>query len=201
MSRYTGPKNKLARRIGENLGLKQNALKVGKRIELRPGMHGKKMQRKLSGYAQQLKEKQKVRFIYGVTEKQLQALYQLATKTPAATGTALLRLLERRLDNTLYRMKFAPTRAGARQIVNHGHVMVNGKKMSIPSYRVQVDDVIALDATAQKIPAVHEIMQNGGAASTWTEVKGGVGKVVRYPERDEIDGAINEQQLIEFYSR
>lgn len=201
MSRHIGPKNKLARKIGENLGLKQNPLKVAKRIGLRPGMHGKKMQRKLSSYAVQLKEKQKVRFMYGVTEKQLRKLYQIATKTPSATGTALLRLLERRLDNVLFRMRFAPTRAAARQIINHGHVVVNGKKMSVPSYQVDVDDVVEMDSSAQKIPYIQEMMKSRTGAAGWIEVKAAVGKIVRYPERDEVDGSIDEQQIIEWYSR
>lgn len=200
MSRYTGPKNKLARKVGEDLGLKTNGLKVAKRIGLRPGMHGKKMQRKLSDYGTQLKEKQKLRYVYGVNEKQLRSLYAIATKTPSATGAALLRLLERRLDNTLYRMNFAPTRAGARQLVNHGHVEVNGKKMSIASYSVNVNDVIVLKDSATKIPAVVEMMKNT-SKSGWLEVKGATAKITRLPERDEIDTAVDEQLIVEWYSR
>ena len=200
MSRYTGPKNKLARKIGEDLGLKTNPLKVAKRIGLRPGMHGKKMRRKTSDYGVQLREKQKVRYIYGVTEKQLRSLYDVATKTPSATGAALLRLLERRLDNVLYRLNFAPTRAAARQMVNHGHVVVNGKKMSIPSYLVNVNDVILLRETATRIVSVIEAMKNKSRAG-WLETKAATAKVARLPERDEVDGAIDEQLIVEWYSR
>ncbi len=199
--RYTGPKNKLARRIGEDLGLKTNPLKVNKRIALLPGMHGKKMRRKMSDYGTQLKEKQKVRYIYGLSEKQLRHLYNVATKTPTNTGSALLRLLERRLDNVLYRMRFAPTRAAARQLVNHGHVKVNQKKMTIPSYLVKIDDLVELKATGTKIPAVAQMMKDGGASAPWISVKAAVGKVSRLPEREEVDGAINEQLIIEWYSR
>ena len=199
--RYTGPKTKLARKIGEDLGLKSNPQKVSKRIGLRPGMHGKKMRRKMSDYGTQLQEKQQVRFTYGVTEKQLRRLYDTATKTSASTGTSLLRFLERRLDNVVYRMKFAPTRAAARQIVNHGHVQVNGKKMSIPSYSVKIDDVITVGTKATKIPSSVEAMKNADSASPWVQVKSAVGKVIRFPEREEIDGSIDEQLIIEFYSR
>lgn len=199
--RFTGPKNKMARKIGEDLGLKTNPLKVNKRLGIRPGQHGKKMRRKVSEYGKQLLEKQKTRYIYGVSEKQLRRLYTTATKTPSATGTVLLRLLERRLDNVLYRMKMAPTRAAARQLVNHGHVTVNEKKMSVPSYQVSIDDVVQLKSTATKIPAVAEVMKDASTAADWVKVKSGAGKVTRFPERDEIDGGIDEQLIVEWYSR
>lgn len=199
--RYTGPKNKLARKIGEDLGLKTNPLKVTKRLAISPGMHGKKNKKKPSDYGIQLKEKQKVKYIYGLTEKQLKKSYETATKTPTATGSALLRLLERRLDNVLFRMKFAPTRAAARQLVAHGHVKVNGKKMGIPSYTVSINDVIELKPSGAKIPAVAQIMKDGGSVLPWIEVKVHAGKIARLPERDEIDGAINEQLIVEWYSR
>lgn len=181
--RYTGPKNKLARRIGEDLGLKTNPLKVSKRLAILPGMHGKKMRRKMSDYGVQLKEKQKVRYIYGISEKQLRKAYNVATKTPTNTGSALLRLLERRLDNVLFRMRFAPTRAAARQLINHGHVKVNQRKMTIPSYVVNIDDVIELKSSGAKIPAVAQIMKDGGAGAAWIVVKAAVGKISRLPER------------------
>lgn len=200
MSRFTGPKNKLARRIGEDLGLKSNPLKVAKRLGLRPGMHGKKMVRKLSDFGTQLKEKQKVRFMYGVTEKQLRKAYDAATKDKVATGSAMLRLLERRLDNVVYRMNFAPTRAAARQLVSHGHVSINGKKMNVASHLVSIDDVITLSASATKIPAVADSMKNT-TTSKWVEVKNHAGKVVKFPEREEIESSIQEQLIVEWYSR
>lgn len=199
--RYTGPKNKLARKVGQDLGLKTNALKVAKRIAVLPGMHGRKQRRKLSNFGVQLKEKQKVRYIYGLTEKQLRKAYGIATKTPTATGSALLRLLERRLDNVIFRMGFAPTRAAARQLVNHGHVTVNDKKMSIASYQVKIDDVVQLKDSATKIPAVAQIMKEGSGRPEWVEVKASVGKIKRLPERDEISEGIDEQLIVEWYSR
>jgi small subunit ribosomal protein S4 len=192
---------KLARKIGEDLGLKTNPLKVAKRLGLPPGMHGKKNKRKMSDYGVQLKEKQKLRFMYGLTEKQLRKAYDVATKTPTATGAALLKLLERRLDNVIYRMKFAPTRAAARQLVNHGHVVVNGKKMDVSSYIVEVEDHIQLKDSATKIPAVADSMKDNVGPVEWMEVKGTVGKVVRFANRDEIDSGINEQLIVEWYSR
>lgn len=140
MARHIGPKQKLQRQIGEDLGLKTNALKTARRLATRPGQHGAKGRRKLSNYGVQLKEKQKLKYIYGILEKQLRATYEEASKNPAATGTAMLSFLERRLDNVVYRLGFAPTRAAARQLVNHDHFTVNGKKMNIPSYRVKVGD-------------------------------------------------------------
>jgi len=202
MARYTGPKNKLARKIGEDLGLKTNALKVAKRIGIRPGQHGAKGRRKLSDYGVQLKEKQKVKFMYGVLEKQLRHLYETASKNPTATGAALLSLLERRLDNVIYRMGLAPTRAAARQLVNHGHVMINGKKMSIPSYQVMVDDVIALKQKTTSIPVVTALLKEESShVPAWLQRKGPAGKVVRLPQREDIQEVVDEQLIVEFYSR
>lgn len=202
MARYTGPKNKLARKIGEDLGLKTNALKVAKRLAIRPGQHGARGRRKVSDYGIQLKEKQKVKFIYGIQEKQMEALYEKATKTPTATGATLLTLLERRLDNVVYRMGWAPTRASARQLVNHGHVLVNGKKMGIPSYTVLINDVLNLKEKTMKIPVVEALLKEEGAEpAVWLERKGAVGKVARLPQREDIREVITEQLIVEFYSR
>jgi small subunit ribosomal protein S4 len=201
MARYIGPKNKLARKIGEDLGLKTNALKVAKRLGIRPGQHGAKGRRKLSDYGVQLKEKQKVKYIYGVMEKQLRHLYEAASKNPTATGAALLSLLERRIDNTIYRLGFAPTRAAARQLVNHGHVMVNGKKMGIPSYKVGVNDVLTLKAKTTGIPVVAALLKEEGHVPAWLERKGPAAKVLRLPEREDIQEVIDEQLIVEFYSR
>jgi len=200
MARHIGPKNKLARKIGEDLGLKSNAVKVAKRVAVRPGQHGHKGHRKLSDYGIQLKEKQKVKYIYGVLEKQLHKLYEKASKESVATGGALLSLLERRLDNTIYRAGWAPTRAAARQMVNHGHVEVNGKKLSIASYKVKVNDVLLLKSSATSIPVVAELLSAGTAAS-WIERKGPSAKVSRLPERKDVTEVIDEQMVVEFYSR
>lgn len=201
MARHTGPKNKLARRIGEDLGLKTNALKVARRLNILPGQHGAKGRRKVSNYGIQLKEKQKVKYIYGVLEKQLRKLYTEASKNPTATGSALLSLLERRLDNTVYRLGFAPTRPAARQLVSHNHVQVNGKKMDVPSYQVKVGDVISLKSKATNIPAVADLLQDAPAIPEWLKVKSSVGTVDRLPQRSDITENIQEQLIVEYYSR
>jgi len=201
MARQTGPKNKLTRKIGEDLGLKSNPLKVARRLSIRPGQHGSRGRRKLSDYGVQLMEKQKLKYLYGILEKQLRKLYEEASKDPAATGSALLSRLERRLDNVVYRAGWAPTRAAARQIVNHGHVKVNQNKMNIASYRVQVDDIITISSTALKIPAVAELVKSEITPPDWIQKKQGVAKIARLPERDEIVEAVQEQLIIEYYSR
>lgn len=202
MSRYTGPKNKLSRRIGEDLGLKTNAVKVARVLNTRPGQHGAKNKRKLSDFGVQLKEKQKLRYIYGVTEKQLRHLYEIATKNPTATGAALLNLLERRLDNVVYRLGWAATRAAARQLVSHSHILVNGKKMNIPSYTVDVNDVITVKSTFVSSSVVADrLKEETKQLPAWLERKGAAGKVLRYAERAEIREAVEEQLIVEYYSR
>ena len=177
MARYTGPKNRLARKIGEDLGLKSNALKITRRLTVGPGQHGAQSRRKVSDYGVQLKEKQKLKYIYGILEKQLRRLYEKATSNPAATGAALLSLLERRLDNAVYRLGWAPTRAAARQLVNHGHVLVNGKKLDVSSYRVQVNDVISLKASGANVPAVADRLKDESTLPGWLERKHTIGKI------------------------
>ncbi len=202
MARYTGPKNKLARKVGEDLALKTNSLKVAKRLNIRPGQHGAKGRRKLSDYGIQLREKQKVKFLYGILEQQLHKMYVMASKNPTATGAALLSLLERRLDNVVFRFGWAPTRAAARQMVSHGNVMVNGKKMSIPSYQVHINDVVVLKERATKIPVVAALLQEEvGTLPAWLEKKGPAGKISRLPQREDIKEIIEEQLIVEFYSR
>lgn len=201
MARYTGPKNKLSRKVGEDLGLRTNVLKLGRRLAVRPGQHGAKSRRKLSDYAIQLKEKQKLKFLYGILEKQLRSLYEEASQRKTATGATLLSLLERRLDNVVYRMGWAPTRASARQLVNHGHVRINERKMSIPSYRVQVNDVVSLKDSATNIPVVAELLKDGVVRVEWLERKAHIGKIVRAPLRNDIPEKIEEQLVIEYYSR
>lgn len=202
MARYNGPKQRLQRQIGEDLSLKTNGLKTAKRIASRPGQHGAKQRRKLSNFGVQLKEKQKVKYIYGVLEKQLRALYEKASKNQANTGSALLGFLERRLDNAVYRLGWAPTRAGARQMVAHSQVTVNGKKMNIPSYQVKVNDIIVLKDKGAKIPAVAELLKDDTvAAAAWLNRKKQVAKVARLPEREDVKEQIDEQLIVEYYSR
>jgi small subunit ribosomal protein S4 len=202
MSRYTGSKNKLARRIGEDLGLKANAVKVANVIANRPGQHGAKNRRKLSDFGVQLKEKQKLKYIYGLNEGQLRKVYDIATKNPTATGAAMLSLLERRLDNVVYRLGWSLTRAAARQAVAHSHIQVNGKKMNVPSYAVKVGDVVIVKEKSHKSPMFADRLTNPTKELPgWLERKGAAAKVARFPERQEIREAIEEQLIVEYFSR
>ena len=200
MARYTGPNNKQARRV--SFSILENGKDIAKR-PYGPGQHGKDKKRKPSNYAIQLNEKQKVRFMYGISEKQFKKLVNDSAKMKGVHGENLLILLESRLDNLVYRAGFATTRRGARQLVNHGHITVNGKKVDIPSYRVKPGDVIAIKensadhkgieiALANKIKRV-DFINYDEAKRTAT--------YVRYPERSEIHAEINESLIVEFYSR
>lgn len=202
MARQIGPKQRLQRQVGEDLGLKTNALKVARRLTIRPGQHGVKGHRgKVSNYGLQLKEKQKLKYIYGVLEKQLRATFEEASKNPAATGSAMLSFLERRLDNVIYRAGIAPTRASARQLVNHSHFLVNGKKMNIPSYKVRVGDIITMKGNTNHIPQVQESLKEEKKAPTWLEFKSNKLNVVKLPVRDDIVEKVDEQLIVEFYNR
>ena len=200
MARYTGPNNKQARRV--SFSILENGKDIAKR-PYGPGQHGKDKKRKPSNYAIQLNEKQKVRFMYGISEKQFKKLVNDSAKMKGVHGENLLILLESRLDNLVYRAGFATTRRGARQLVNHGHITVNGKKVDIPSYRVKPGDVIAIKensadhkgieiALANKIKRVDFI--------NYDEAKR-TASYVRYPERSELNAEINESLIVEFYSR
>lgn len=201
MARYTEPKNKLARSIGEDLGLKTNSLKVAKRLVIRPGQHGARGRRKTSEYGLQLREKQKVKRIYGILEKQLRLLYDEAAAGKTATGATLLSYLERRLDNVVYRLGWTPTRAAARQLVAHGHISVNQGKVTIPSYRVSQGDLVSLSKKASLIPALLPLVKEGKPEVEWLARKGLLGKVEQLPGRADIKETIEEQLVIEYYSR
>lgn len=194
MGRIIRPKNKLARAIGEDLGLKVKSDKVAKRLNVPPGQHGPRGKRKASGYATQLKEKQKIRFMYGLMERQLRRYVMEALKTRGETGAMLLSELERRLDNVVYRLGLAPTRAAARQLTSHGHVRINNRKVTAPSYRVAVNDIISFSSRAPVVPA-------GTTPPSWLKRKAAVGKIARLPQREDILEAITEQLVVEFYSR
>ena len=184
------------------MGLKTNALKVARRLMIRPGQHGAKGRRKLSDYGVQLKEKQKLKYLYGILERQLKKVYVEAAKRETATGATMLSLLERRLDNVVYRLGWASTRAAARQLVSHAHVKVNGRRMDVPSYRVKVGDVISLTNKGVKIPFVAELLKEVPKASVeWLEKKKAVAKVARLPMREDIKEAVDEQLIVEYYSR
>lgn len=201
--RYTGPKNKLARRFGVDLGLKSKsaAAKLARRLNIPPGQHGSKRRKRVLGYGEQLSEKQKLKITYGVSERQLRKYYQEASKSRGATGEMLLTLLERRLDNVVYRLGFAPTRASARQLVSHGHVRVNGKRVNIPSYRVREGEIVMLEEKAYSFPAVMGTLKEEQKVPSWLEKKAAVGKVVKKANREEIDTDVNEQLIVEFFSR
>ncbi len=202
MSRYIGPKTKLSRKFGEDLSLKTNAAKTARRLMQAPGQHGAKMRRKLSQYGLQLKEKQKVRALYGLSEKQLVKLYKEATSKETNTGMTLLSYLERRLDNVIYRANFAPTRAAARQLVNHAHFYVNGKKMDIPSYRVHVNDVISIKPSSNSHKNLAAAIKNNEKTDGgWFNIKGGIINIVTLPIRENTFEKIDEQLIVEYYSR
>ncbi len=206
MARYTGPKNRLARREGTDLGMKTPGSKAHaallRRLNVPPGQHGPKGKRKISGFGEQLREKQKARRLYGVLEKQFRNYFARAMKVKGNTGEALLQQLERRLDNIVYRLGLAPTRASARQFITHGHVLVNNQKVSIPSYTVTLTDVITLKPKGQEIPAVKKLLEEKNPViADWLERKGPVGKLVKIPQRAQIAADINEQLIVEYYSR
>jgi len=199
MSRYIGPKNKLSRREGMDLFGKGNKLR---RATIPPGQHGPKGSRRPSDYGVRLREKQKTRRIYGTIEKQFRGYFEKAKKVPGKTGEVLLQLLETRLDNVVYRLGFTPTRFMARQLVSHGHILVDGKKLDIPSYQVKVGQLIALSEKALSIPQVKLRLENPEILPpAWLSRQAHVGKVSTLPNREAIDTPINEQLIVEFYSR
>ncbi len=204
MGRYTGPKVRLMRREGVDLGLKTSAAKpsIARRLQVPPGMHGTKRKRKPSDYSIQMREKQKVKRMYGVLERQFRRYVGAAQKTRAATGETLLKILELRLDNVIYRLGFTPTRTMARQLVSHGHVLINNKKVDIPSYSVRIDEIITLSPKALNIPVVKKLLEEKETKlPSWLQRQAAAGKVVSVPTRNDIDSDINEQFIVEFYSR
>ena len=200
MSRYTGSSYKQARRVGMSL------LENGKEIARRPygpGPDGADRRGKLSDYGVQLKEKQKVRFMYGLNEKQFRKTFNEAGKMKGIHGDNFLRLLESRLDNLVYRAGFASTRRAARQLVNHGHITVDGKKVDIPSYRVKVGSVITLKDKDKDLKVVNEALEkvvNRVEYITYDEAKK-TATYVRLPERQELPADIDESLIVEFYNR
>ncbi len=200
MSRYTGSSYKQARRVGMSL------LENGKEIARRPygpGQHGADRKGKLSNYGTQLKEKQKLRFMYGLNERQFHKTFVEAGKMSGIHGENFLRLLESRLDNLVYRLGFASTRRGSRQLVNHGHVLVNGKKVDIPSYRCKVGDVISLREKSRDLKVVKESLEKVVARVEFVTFDANKleGTFVRLPERRELNADIDEAAIVEFYNR
>lgn len=198
MARYTGPRHKLARRLGISLD------GTGKDIKRNfpPGQHGQS-RRKLSEYGVQLQEKQKLRHMFGVNEKQFRRTFDLASKMSGVVGENFMKLLESRLDNVVYRMGFAPTRPAARQLVNHGHFLVNGKRVDIPSYRVQPGDVISLREKSRNLTLVKESLEARNFLPNYITFDDNKleGTFTRLPDREEMPAEINEVLIVEFYSR
>ncbi|MBS0575879.1 MAG: 30S ribosomal protein S4 [Proteobacteria bacterium] len=210
MARYLGPSCKLARREGADLGLKSPARAIDSKCKLenKPGQHGVAGARKgkLSDYATQLREKQKIKRIYGMLERQFRSYYRKASRRKGNTGEMLLQMLEMRLDNVVYRMGFAVTRPQARQMVSHCNVQVNGKTVNLPSYQVKAGDVIALTENAQKHLVVQEaleVSQKMGLVPGWIEVNASKfsGVFKSAPERSDLPSDINEALIVELYSK
>jgi len=200
MARYTGPKHKLARREGVNI-LDKTSASLARRLNVPPGVHGKKMKRRLSEYGLQLREKQKAKAMYGVLEKQFKKLVTDLEKQKGDTSELMLSLLETRLDNFVYRLGFAKSRFQARQLVSHGHIRVNGKKLNIPSYHVALTDEIEIDETMQKTPDVIKLFADNAELVSFVTRQGTKGKLNRMPTREDIVVPFNTQQIIEYYSR
>ena len=200
MSRYTGPVYKKSRRLG--FSVLENGKELAKR-PYAPGIHGTSRRKKSSEYGIQLEEKQKLRFMYGLSEKQFARTFERAGKMSGIHGENLLKLLESRLDNIVYRMGLANTRRGARQLVNHGHITVNSKKVDIPSYRCKPGDVIAVKESDRELAIVKSSLEAKNSRVefiTYDENKM-AGTYVRYPERSELNADINESLIVEFYNR
>ena len=205
MSRYTGPRARVSRRLDTNIYGTNAEARALERRAYPPGEHGRGRRRgQPSEYLMQLQEKQKARFTYGLTERQFRNLYDEANRAKGVTGELMLQLLERRLDNIVYRAGLAATRPQARQLVNHGHVQVNGKRVTIPSYRVRQGDVVTLRDKSRELDVVTWNMQVlDRQAPGWLEVgDNGFAVTVRaYPEREQIDVPVRESLIVELYSK
>ena len=201
MARITGPVWKKSRRLGFSV------LETGEELQRRqyaPGQHGPTKRVKLTNYGLQLREKQRIRFMYGVNERQFANLFKKAAKSKGVTGETFLFLLESRLDNLVYRMGFARTRRAARQLVNHGHILVNGKKVDIPSYQIQVGDVISLKEKSRNNELFKECFLGHPSFNLpyfERNTDEFSGKLTRLPERNEIPVQVNDQLVVEYYSR
>ncbi len=201
MARYTGPKVRISRRFNEPV---MGDSKVLAKKNYAPGQHGRGKKRKLSEYATQLAEKQKAKYIYGLLERQFAKLFDTATRKKGVTGEVLLQLLESRLDNTVYRLGVAPTRRGARQLVSHKHILVNGDVVNIPSYLLKAGDLVEVRERSKSLEVITESLSAQGAKKynwlEWSQAEM-VGKLVNIPLRADIPENINEQLIVELYSK
>jgi small subunit ribosomal protein S4 len=200
MGRYTGPKRRLSRREGIPLTTK-DVKSLERKGAVPPGQHGLKRKRKLSEYGVQLREKQKAKRLFGIMERQFSNYFEAASKVKGATGLALLELLETRLDNVVFRLGLARSRNEARQMVSHGHVSVDGKKVTIPSYKVKVGETVAILGKLLDNIQVKKSLEENSTLPSWLERKATVGKVLNKPSREEMEQAVDEQLIVEYYSR
>mgnify|MGYP000861202419 CR=1 FL=1 len=203
MGRYTGPKHKLSRREGVDL-FGNGGESLERRLSQPPGMHGQSAtfrRQRRGDYEPQLREKQKVKRTYGLREKQFRRFYRLAQQTRALTGPTLLSLLERRLDNVVFRMGWARTRPQARQFVSHGHILIDGQTIDIPSYLVAPNQGLTLKPRTQRIPEIQELIDAPVSVPEWLARDGATGQVLRVPGREDIAEDFDEQLVVEFYSR
>jgi small subunit ribosomal protein S4 len=209
MARYTGPVCRLCRREGMKLFLKGERCYTEKcaieKRNLPPGQHGKLRKAKVVGYGLQLREKQKVKRIYGVLENQFRRYFEMADRTRGITGETLLQLLERRLDNVLYRLGLATSRAQARQLARHGHFTVNGRKVDIPSYQVKPGDVVGVRASSAQNPAIQHALEEvkGRGVPEWLSFDPATmsGRIASLPTREQINLPVQEQLIVELYSK
>jgi small subunit ribosomal protein S4 len=206
MARYRGPVGKISRRLG--IGITEKGQRILNKRAYPPGQHGPTARRRqVSDYGLQLQEKQKARYMYGVLERQFRRIFEKAQRYPGETGAHLFILLERRLDNVVYRLGFATTRSQARQLVNHGHVTVNGRKTDIPSYTVKVGEKIAVRPESRRRAYFKNLVDSGDLnrvnVPDWLhrDVADLAGEVVTLPRREDAEPGINEQLIVEFYSR
>ena len=201
MARYIGPKTRIARKFKEPIYGPDRSYE---KKNYPPGMHGQtKRRKKQSEYGVQLQEKQKAKYTYGILEKQFRNIFEKATRKKGVTGAILLQLIEARLDNVVYRLGISPTRDGARQLVGHGHITVNGKVLNIPSYECEKGDVVAVRERSKSLEVIQNSLQGRIMRYSWLEWDGALmsGKFINFPEREEIPENIKEQLIVELYSK
>jgi len=198
--RYTGPKRRLSRREGIAI-FPKDIKSLERKGAMPPGQKGNRMKRRLSEFGLQLREKQKTKRMFGMQERQFAGVVKKAAQAKTATGQTLLENLELRLDNVVYRLGFTKSRAEARQLVTHGHVQVNGKKLSIPSAKVAINSTVAISPKFMDNTQVKKNLEETREVPGWLEKKAQTGKILRLPQRDEMESIVNEQLIVEYYSR
>lgn len=200
MARYIGPKRRLSRREGIPL-FSKDIKALERKGAVPPGQHGLLRRRRISEYGIQLRAKQRAKRLYGILERQFKLYFNKASKVKGATGLSMLQSLETRLDNVVYRLGFAQSRMNARQIVTHGHITVDGKKINIPSFLVSVGATIAISPKLSDNTQVKKSLEVAETLPEWLERQATVGKVLRTPKRDEMEQSVDEQLIVEYYSR